>query len=152
MKRRGLSLVDVIFTASLLAVIFMVMMSLLPTAILSVKQTQHRLEANTLAGTILDECRSGAFENLLINYDVDPNSPFTVDLTTPGALGDVLRRTPRRNHYGVEYTPRIVLAKSPTSTLPRGMLAQVRVEVRWRERNQEFEVVRILQIAKVNRS
>lgn len=143
MRRRGLSLIDVIFTASLLAVVFMVLLSLLPTAMLSVRQTEHRLTAGALATAVLDECRSGPFELLATDQ--------VVDLSTPGALGDILRRAPRKGSDAVEYLPVLRVAASPHSTVPRNALAFLTVEVRWRERGEDLRLSRELQVAKLNR-
>lgn len=143
--RLGLSMLDVVFTASLLAVVFMVLLSLLPTALLSTRQTEHRLLAGSLAVAILDECRSRPFELIA--------SDQVVDLTTAGALGDILRRSPRKADDSVEFAPVLTVGPCPHSGAPRNSLAQLSVTVRWRERNQPqpFELTRVLQVARLNR-
>ena len=143
MRRRGISLIDVVFTASLLAVVFMILLSIFPTAMFSVRQSEHRLVAGGIAQAILDECRAGPFSHLA--------SDQSVDLTTTGALGDILRRSNHKGDDGMEYVPTLTVAPSPTSTVPRSTLAQLRAEVSWYERGQTRTVVRILQVASVNR-
>ena len=142
-KTRALSLIDVIFTASLLAVVFMILLSIFPTAMFSVRQTEHRLVAGGIAQAILDECRSGPFLRLATNQ--------VVDATTMGPLGDVVRRCNHLGDDGMAYVPRLTVAASPTSTVPRNTLAQLTVEVSWHERGQTLKVTRILQVASLNR-
>ncbi|MBN9418878.1 MAG: hypothetical protein J0I12_25730 [Candidatus Eremiobacteraeota bacterium] len=143
MKRRGMTMLEVIFTASLLAIVFMVLLSIFPTAMFSVRQTEHRLTANNIAQAVLDGCRSGPFSNLVANQ--------TVDLTTMGALGIILRRSNQQGDDKMVYTPVLKVAASPTSTVPRNTLCQLTVDVSWHERGQTLRVTRILQISALNR-
>lgn len=143
MSRRGLSLIEVIFTASLLALVFMVLLSIFPTAMFSVRQTEHRLTANGIAGAILDGCRSGPFTHLATNQ--------TVDLTTPGALGDILRRSNLKGDDGMVFTPVLRVGPSPTSTVPRTTLCQLTVDVSWKERSRTPHITRTLQVSSLNR-
>jgi len=143
MKQRGLSLIEVIFTASLLAIVFMVLLSIFPTAMFSVRQTEHRLTANGIAGAILDGCRSGPFTNLATDQ--------TVDLTTPGALGDILRRSNLKGDDGMVFTPTLQVGPSPTSTAPRTTLCQLTVDVSWKERSRTPDITRVLQVSSLNR-
>jgi len=143
MKRRGLSLIEVVFTASLLALVFMVLLSIFPTAMFSVRQTEHRLTANGIAGAILDGCRSGPFTNLLNDQ--------TVDGTTPGALGDILRRSDLKGDDGTVFAASLKVAPSPTSTVPRSTLCQLTVDVSWKERSQTLHITRVLQVSSLNR-
>ena len=143
MKRRGMSLLEVIFTASLLAIVFMVLLSIFPTAMFSVRQTEHRLTANNIAQAVLDGCRSGPFSNLVNNQ--------TVDLTTTGALGDILRRSNQQGDDKTVYAPVLKVAASPTSTVPRNSLCQLTIDVSWHERGQTLRVTRVLQLSALNR-
>lgn len=136
-------MLEVIFTASLLAIVFMVLLSIFPTAMFSVRQTEHRLTANNIAQAVLDGCRSGPFSNLVANQ--------TVDLTTMGALGIILRRSNQQGDDKMVYTPVLKVAASPTSTVPRNTLCQLTVDVSWHERGQTLRVTRILQISALNR-
>jgi len=140
---RGVSLIDVVFTASLLAVVFMILLSIFPTAMFSVRQSEHRLVAAGIAQAILDECRSGPFARLASNA--------VADAGTPGVLGDIVRRSTHKGDDGMEYRPRLSIANSPTSSVPRNTLALVTVVVGWRERGHDYEVVRSLQVAALNR-
>lgn len=144
MKRRALTLVEVIFSASLLAMVFFLMLSLFPTAMFSIRQTEHRLTAAGIAQAILDECRAGTFKDLVNNA--------SVDLTTNGRLGDILRRSNRIGDDRMEYEPKLTVGNSPTAGgVPRDTLCLVTVEVSWRERGQQLRVTRSLQISGVNR-
>lgn len=138
-----MSLIEVIFTASLLAIVFMVLLSIFPTAMLSVRQTEHRLTANNIAQTIVDACRSGPFSNLSANTNVD--------LSSSGALGDILRRSNQRGDDGMVFEPTLQVSKSPTSSAPRSSLCQLKVEVSWKERGQTFHITRVLQLSSLNR-
>ena len=143
MKRRALSLIEVIFTASLLAIVFMVLLSIFPTAMFSVRQTEHRLTAKGVAGAILGGCRCGPFTNLTTDQ--------TVDLTTPGALGDILRRSNLKGDDGMIFTATLQVAPSPTSTAPRSTLCQLSVDVSWKERSRTPHITRVLQVSSLNR-
>ena len=139
-----MTLIEVIFTASLLALIFMVLLSIFPTAMFSVRQTEHRLTANNIAQAIIDECRSGPFTNLTTDK--------TVDLTTPGTLGDILRRSNQKGDDGMDFQPTLVVSGSPYSaTLPRNGFCQIKVDISWKERGQTFHINRVLQLSSVNR-
>lgn len=138
-----MTLVEVIFTASLVAVAFMVLLSIFPTAMFSVRQTEHRLTANNIAQAVLDECRSGPFSHLKTDQDVDT--------TTPGALGDILRRSDQKGDDKMVFVPTLKVRASPTSTAPRTTLCQLTVEVAWRERGQAYQVTRVLQLSSLNR-
>lgn len=142
-RRLGLSLIDVVFSASLLAVVFMILMNIFPTAMFSVRQSEHRLVAGGIAQSILEECQSGPFTHLVANQNVD--------LTTPGPLGDILRRSNHKGDDGMDYVPTLAVANSPTSAVPRSTLAQLRVEVSWFERGQVRKLERILQVASISR-
>lgn len=143
MRRRGLSLIDVVFTASLLAIVFMIILSLLPTAMYSVRQSEHRLQASALCLAILDECRAGPFSRL--------QSDTSADASTPGPLGDLIRRNQRPGDDGTVYTAHLEVGPAPHSSVPRSTLATVQVEVRWRERGQTLQIGRTTQISALNR-
>ena len=143
MKRRAMTLIEVIFTASLLAIVFMVLLSIFPTAMFSVRQTEHRLTANNIAQAVIDECRSGPFANLV------PNA--TVDKITPGALGDIVRRCDQKGDDKMDFETTLKVAASPTSTVPRNTLCMLTVDVTWRERGQIYHVNRVLQLSALNR-
>ena len=143
MSRRAFSLIEVMFTVSLLAVVFMILLSIFPTAMFSVRQTEHRLVAAGIAQAILDECRSGPFLPLATNQ--------VIDSTSPGALGELLRRSNHLGDDGMEYVPRLTVGTSPTSSAPRSTLCQLTVLVSWHERGQTLAVTRILQLASINR-
>lgn len=141
--KRGVTLVEVIFTASLVALAFMVLLSIFPTAMFSVRQTEHRLTANNIAQGVLDGCRSGPFRNLITDQDVDTS--------TPGALGDILRSSDQKGDDKMDFVPTLKVRASPTSTAPRSTLCQLTVNVAWRERGRSYEVTRVLQLSSVNR-
>lgn len=143
MRPRGLSLIEVVFAASLLAVVFMILLSIFPTAMFSVRQTEHRLVASGIAQAILDECRSGPF--LLLEENAE------IDQTSPGYLGDLVRRSLHPGDDGVSYQARLRVRSSPTSTVPRNSLALVEVVVSWRERGRDYELQRSLQVAALSR-
>lgn len=143
MNRRGFSLIEVVFAASILAVVFMILLSIFPTAMLSVRQTEHRFVAGGIAQAILDECRSGPFSLLADDQDVDE--------TTVGVLGDKLRRSIHRGDDGASYRATLRVGPSPTSSVPRRTLAHLQVQVTWRERGKDYTVQRSLQVASLSR-
>jgi len=143
MNRRGFSLIEVVFAASVLAVVFMILLSIFPTAMFSVRQTEHRFVAGGIAQAILDECRSGPFSFLATDQDVDE--------TTVGPLGDMVRRSIHPGDDGVSYHATLRVGPSPTSSVPRTTLAYLQVQVRWHERGRDHVVQRSLQVAALNR-
>jgi hypothetical protein len=143
MIRRGLSLVDVIFTASLLALVFMVLMSIFPTAMFSVRQTEHRQVAASVALAVIDECRSGPFLPLASNGNYDVSSA--------GPLGDYLRRQRLTGADGLDYVPSLSVTAVNGSSVPRESLAQITVTVRWKEKGRDLDLVRTLAVAALNR-
>ena len=143
MRPRGMTLIEVIFTASLLALVFMVLLSIFPTAMFSVRQTEHRLTANNIAQAVIDECRSGPFARLVADA--------TVDKTTPGPLGDILRRSDQKGDDKMEFETTLRVSSSPTASVPRNTLCLVAVEVAWKERGQTYQVQRRLQLSALNR-
>lgn len=64
MTRRGFSLIETIFAASILSLVMMVLFNLYPSSLLAVRRAEHRLEATTLAQSILETKRAEPFSVL----------------------------------------------------------------------------------------
>lgn len=144
MKRpRALSLVEVIFTVSVLALVFMVLLNVLPTSILSVRKSEHRLTAGSVAQAVLDECRSAPFE-----YWEADNS---YDTASPAPVGPLLQRCRRTLADGVVFEPKMQVGPVTGSGAPRATLAQIRVTVVWTARNESLSLVRELRLSPVLR-
>jgi Tfp pilus assembly protein PilV len=143
MSRRGLSLLEVVFTASLLAVVLMVLMNVIPTAMLSVRKSEHRVLAQTVAQAVVDECRAAPFSRLVSNQ--------SVNTSTAGPLGDMLRRCKQEGTDHVVFEPRLVLSTVPGTTVPRDSLCQVDVTVSWKYRDDTYSVERRLRLSSLPR-
>ncbi len=141
MKRSGVSLVELIFTATLLSLVFMVLLSLLPSSLMSIRQGEHRLHANALAQAILDECASGPFSYLELDRTYLP--------TSPGPLGQMLQRQMLRLDDGTVFEPTLEVSGVPG--FPRTSLAHVRLTLTWKEKTSRPVVVRELDISSVLR-
>ena len=121
----GLSLTEVIFAASILGLVMMVLFNLYPTAILSVKVAEHKLKAANLAQSILEEKKSGKFS----------------DLYNPPPLTDV------KGNDGVIYHPSYVAFDVPGANPAN--LKGIRATVTWKERIRDYSISQELYICKV---
>lgn len=143
MSRRGLSLLEVVFTASLLAVVLMILMNIIPTAMLSVRKSEHRVVAQTVAQAVLDECRAAPFSRLVSNQSLNTASP--------GPLGDLLRRCKQEGNDHVVFEPRLVVSSVSGTTVPRDSLCQLEVTVTWKYRDETYLVERRLRLSSLSR-
>jgi uncharacterized protein (TIGR02598 family) len=143
MNRRGLSLLEVVFTASLLAIVVMVLMNVIPTAMLSVRKSEHRVVAQTVAQAVVDECRAAPFSRLLNDQ--------SVSAATPGALGDILRRCRQEGNDHVVFEPRLVVGTVSGTAAPRDTLCQLQVTVSWKYRDDTYSLERSLRVSSLSR-
>jgi Tfp pilus assembly protein PilV len=125
--RRGLSLVEVIFAATLIGLIIMVMMSILPSAMLGVRKVEHRTKAGSLAQSLLEEKRAGPFSSL----DIPPAQTRITD--SDGTV------------YDISY----VTLTRPSSDPAR--LKGMRIVVSWSEREITQSVMRELWLCNIPR-
>ena len=135
--RRGLSLLEVILTSSLLGLCALFLLGVLPGAMLSVRQSEHRIGASALAKAILDECAAGPFADLSVGV---------FELSSPGALGDMLRRQQYQLDDQTLLNPRLEISNLTPETLRK-----LKVTVKWRERNTDFEIIRELKLSSLQR-
>lgn len=141
MTRRGLSLLELIFTATLLALVFMVMLNLLPSAMMSVRQSEHRVRASALAQAIMDELSSMSYTDL--------EQDRTYIIGSPGDIGAMLARQERTLDDGTVLEP--TLEVSGVAGISRRSLAHVRLTLSWKERTGPRALVRELDISSVLR-
>jgi len=141
--RRGASMLEVIFAASLLAIVFMVLLSVLPSSLFALRKGEHRAQALALAMGVLQECRSGPFSRL------QSDGVFT-PLSGP-PLGPLLQRHMPVSSDGMQYEVELQIG-NPGAGLPRNLLALARVRVRWNEpRGGPQLLERSLEIARQQR-
>ena len=138
--RRGLSLLEVVFAVAVLTLFFFTLVSLFPSMLVSMRKTEHRLQANSYAQEILDRCSAGPFS------DLAATGVFSV--TAGGALAPVLVR--RKLEDDVLLEPEVEIAVGPTANTANN-LRLVTVRVRWQEQNRTQLAVRHRRIAKVQR-
>lgn len=138
MIRRGISLLELTVTTSLLVVVFLVLINLLPSMVFAGAQARQRMAATSLAGEILDHCSAGPYERL------------QVGVWTPAAPGPFAG-------YLQDQTleDQIVLRPQVTVTSVTGFdvekLVQVTVVVRWQHRRRDLEQTRLRRIAAIRR-
>lgn len=73
------SLIEIIFTSSLLIFLMMVLLSVFPGSLIAVGHAEHRIEASHIAQSILEKRRVGAFSN--IDAPLDKNEAVGSDGT-----------------------------------------------------------------------
>lgn len=119
--RRGVSLLEIIFSLFLLGLIIVMVANLYPSTLGSVRYTGQRLEANNLASSVIDQQMAVPFDQLL------PGPPQAL---------------PTVNGKGTVYRPslEIYLPNEP-NTRP-GLLIGLRVRVEWVDHGISHSVVR----------
>ncbi|MDQ7826033.1 MAG: hypothetical protein RDV48_24735 [Candidatus Eremiobacteraeota bacterium] len=70
MNPGGFSLIEVIFTSSLLLFLMIVMLSVFPGSLMAIDHAEHRIEASHIAQSVLEKKRSGPFSE--VDDDPDP--------------------------------------------------------------------------------
>lgn len=136
-------MLEVVFAASLLAIVFMVLLSLLPSSLFALRKNEHRTQALALCMAVLQECRSGPF-SLLQN-----DGTFTS--ASPSPWSDLLQRHQPATTDGMKYEVEVHV-ENPGAGVPRNLLARARVIVRWVEpRGGPQQLERSLEIARQQR-
>ncbi|MHC9537942.1 MAG: hypothetical protein AB9903_00330 [Vulcanimicrobiota bacterium] len=118
-SHRGMSLIEVIFAATFLCLIFMAMINILPLATFAIKRTEHRLNASSIAQSVLEERRAGSFSSI-------DSQPAT---TLVKGNDDIV--------YTVRYEAPAMEAKVDSTKLRR-----IVVTVTWKERDINLSVMR----------
>lgn len=77
MRRRGVSLVEVIVAVSLLSLVGVFVLNILPTSALAVRQAEHRVAAVQLCQSLLAEAALEPFDSLAMGEQALP--PLTLD-------------------------------------------------------------------------
>ena len=135
--KRGVSLVEVVMAASLLSLVMLFLFNIIPASAIATRGAEHRLAADSLAQSVLDQAASLPFGSLVDG---------TYDAASPGLLG----LADQRLEDGTLLVVRATISPSPGGA-PRTRLLLVRVEVTWRERTRNPVLVRELQLSAVRR-
>lgn len=133
MRKRGLSLIEVVLGASLLSLVFLFMINLFPASMLGVRKAEHRLEAAAHAEAILDACRARPF------VDLAPG------IYTAGNLGLEARTT----EDGVVLEPTLII--EPVPGIPADRLVRLQLTIAWNERETRQTLTQELRLADLNR-
>lgn len=133
---RGFSLVEVIFAASLLSLVMLMMFNLYPSSLLTIRQAEHRLQATAKAQAILEQDRAGSF-TVLQSATASPTQALFVLTPTPTCTGyDNGTKSyvvADGNDNGTYYlAERTVATPTPEGATPR--LLSDTVTVYWNER------------------
>jgi Tfp pilus assembly protein PilV len=67
----GLSLMEVIFSLTLLGLVTVLVMNLFPSSMVTVKKAEYRMQANTLAETVLAEQAARPYDELVVGAPPD---------------------------------------------------------------------------------
>lgn len=119
--RRGVSLLELIFSLFVLGVILVLVCNLYPSAIGSVRYSGQRLEANALASSLIDQEMARPFDQLV-----------------PGPT----RTLPAVAGKGASYTPVIEIYAINDPSLRAGLVVGIRVRVEWVDRRVPHTIVR----------
>ncbi|MBI3924234.1 MAG: hypothetical protein HY319_01715 [Armatimonadetes bacterium] len=125
MTRRGLTLVEIIVSAALLVVIFMLLLNLFPLSLFGVRQAEHRAEAVMRARSILESLSGGPFSRL-------ENGSY--DTGAPGPYPDLL--AVEKTEDGVELRPALEIGDVPAfDGNPYPRLKRLKVTIAWEGRH-----------------
>ena len=137
MKPRGLSMVELVLCITLLAMVFLVVMNLVPVVVLGGVEARHRLVAVTRAGEVLDNCSSGPYSRLQIgSYDADNPGRLA------GYLNDLIED-------GITYRSSVQIVA--IAGIDPKNARRVKVRVTWQERKKTLEAARLRTVSAVRR-
>jgi uncharacterized protein (TIGR02598 family) len=141
---RGFSLVETIFAASILSIVLMVLFNLYPSSLLAVKRAEHRLEATTLAQSVLEKKRTRPFGEL---NSLSPGQYYTADQDA-----DLKALRPPQSPDGVQLEPEFQIFHIPDPDTDPGRLLGLRAKVKWKETSKRSqEVVQELWIVDIKK-
>ena len=121
--KRGLSLVETIFSLALLALVLIVVLNLFPSSMATVRVAEQRYRAETLAASVLDDQVSQPFSSLTVGLSQDLAASI---------------------YDQVAYRPHLDI--SAAGTEDPNYLKSVKITVQWTYRGQPRAVIRELWI------
>lgn len=136
--RKGLSLAEVVVAVSLVSLVMIFLFTMLPTTAVATRRAEHRQAASFLAEELLSRTQALAFAEVLDG---------TYDPGNPGFYGADL--SARQLQDGLLLEP--VVEVRDVTGVSRDRLYQVRVTIRWKERDQELSLVRELRMSAMTR-
>lgn len=122
-KLRGFTLVETIFSALVISLVILAIMNLYPSAMVAIKRSEGRIQANLVAQSVLERMRTVKFEDLSPGYVPPAGPPFD-----PVSLD------------GVTYTPTVEVY-DPDPAVGHDFTMAIRARVGWEVRGQQYEVV-----------
>ena len=136
-------MMELLITISILSIVFLAMLSILPTAMMTIRQSEHRLAAGALIGAVTENLLAGDYTQLLANDG-------TFDAASSGAVGDLLKRLDDSTNDAAVLRVEVRIA-GLTPTYPRTQLCEVVVSCNWTEKNGDQTMVRKMRVANVTR-
>ncbi|MGE0492112.1 MAG: type II secretion system protein J [Vulcanimicrobiota bacterium] len=127
MRRRGLTLVEVIVSLTLIAALVVLVFNLFPGSLLSTARGEQTIQADLIAQSALERKGAGAFSSLVVGQVED--------------LEEVVR-------HGVHFRGTIEVVSAPADTQ---YLKGLRATVRWESRGVEHQVVHESWVSSVKR-
>jgi len=121
-----MSLIEVIFAATFLCLIFMAMINILPLATFAIKRTEHRINASAIAQSKLEEIRAKPFSQI-------DSQPATAKV-----------KGPDETEYTVKYE-----APAMETGIDATKLRRIVVTVSWKEREITLSVTREIYLCNV---
>lgn len=129
-RRGGFSLLEAILAITTLAVVLILVFNLFPTSLWAMRKAEHRMQADTMARTLLNEYRAMPFSRLT-----------ELTLEPPQAL------PPQRGAGEVDFYPVIEVRR--VGDTPPERLVELRVTIDWSSRGQG-QIVQSLYVSKLD--
>ena len=126
--RRGHSLIEAVLATFLLGLVVVLLLNLLPTSWWSIKKSEFRSQAASIAQSVISRAQAGAFEELQVG------TTQTLPTVTRG---------------GIDYTVRQTVGT--VGTRPPELLKSLRVTVSWATKDGEKTLTREIYLAKTPR-
>ncbi|HEY4002563.1 MAG TPA: prepilin-type N-terminal cleavage/methylation domain-containing protein [Candidatus Xenobia bacterium] len=129
--RRGFSLAEIIFAMSLFSLVVLGLFQLYPTSLLTIRQSEHRMQANSLALGTLDSYRAYPFStcsNVAATAVNEANAVLNAFQTPSGS--------PSYGIDGVQYWTETIASSSPDAS-GTIRLVDMKVTCYWDERSDQ---------------
>lgn len=128
LKSRGFTLMEAILSITLIGIIFVLALNLYPASVLTIRQSEQKLRADTVARSLLESYASQPFSELVVGS--------SVSLTA-------------QEWNGVTYQPVLRILNPPEGNAE--YVKDVEIQVHWQVRKVPRSVTHRLAIARVRR-
>ncbi|MGE0487656.1 MAG: hypothetical protein AB7S38_00425 [Vulcanimicrobiota bacterium] len=129
MNKRAFTLVETIFSALFISLVVLAIMNLYPAAMVAVKRSEGRIQANLLAQSVLERMRTENYDSLAPG----PGPAFAAE-----------------THDGTTYTPTVTIF-DPDTTPGSDFTMGLRVQVQWEVKGQQYAVTQETLVSALHR-